>query len=121
LWLGLRQRRQNIGRLALAAAGFLAAMGAAYFISNTILLTYPPARAQFFNIMQTQSALLTEGYEVVYRSGLGAAAPIVREYYGGWLLPAAMLGLTIWGAARGPRRLLQQLILAWFIPITVFV
>ncbi len=121
LWLGLRQRGLPLRRLALAATSFLAAMAAAYFLSNPILLTYPPARAQFFNIMQTQSALLTEGYEVVYQTGLGAAAPIVGEYYGGWLLPLAMLGLTLWGAARGPRRLLQQLILAWFIPITVFV
>jgi hypothetical protein len=71
--------------------------------------------------MQTQSALLTEGYEVVYRSGFGAATPIVSEYYGGWLLPLLMLGLTVWGALRGPRRRLQQLILAWFIPITIFV
>jgi hypothetical protein len=121
LWLGYRQRGLTIGRLTLVAGGFLAAMGAAYFLSNPILITYPPARAQFFNIMRTQSALLTEGYEVVYRSGFGAAKPIVSEYYGGWLLPLLMLGLTVWGALRGPRRQLQQLILAWFIPITIFV
>jgi hypothetical protein len=121
LWLGYRQRGLALGRLALAALGFLAAMAAAYFLSNPILMTYPPARAQFFNILQTQSALLTEGYEVVYRSGFGAAAPIVSAYYGGWLLPLAMLCLTVWGALRGPRRRLHQLVLAWFIPITVFV
>lgn len=120
LLLGWRQARFSLGKLALAAGGFLLVMGVVYFASNPILL-YGPARARFFGIMSEQSDLLSEGYGVIYGKGLAASATIVRQYYGGYLLPLVMLAVTVWGALRGPNKLLHALILAWFVPITVFI
>jgi hypothetical protein len=58
---------------------------------------------------------------VVYDKGLAAAWPLVHASYGEAIFLFIALGTAIWGAWRGPQRLLHGLILAWFVPISVVV
>lgn len=107
-------------RVLLAALGFLAVMVLAFFASNPILI-YPGARAQYWQTLQAQSRLLADGYEVFYAPSLAHNLEILRQYYGGWLLLAATLATSLWAAWRGPRPLLHRLILAWVLPLSIFV
>jgi hypothetical protein len=79
------------------------------------------ARTAYTYILHKQTWLLAEGYGVVYDKGLAAAWPLIHESYGEAIFLFIALGAAIWGAWRGPQRLLHGLILAWFVPITVVV
>lgn len=103
-----------------SGALFILTMLAAYVFSNP-LLVFASTRQQYLNVMETQFEFLQKGYEVVYDIGLAAATPQVRTYYGTWAVVLLALGTCIWGALRGSNRLLNQLILAWFVPLTVLV
>lgn len=118
LVIGFVQKKASFRRLALSAAGFLLVMAAVYFISNPILV-YPEERQRFFEIMREQSALLTSGYELQYATGLAAALPALREYYGSLIFLLAGLAVCVWSAVRGHNRLLGIIILAWVIPLSV--
>ncbi|MCE5207337.1 MAG: hypothetical protein LLG42_03395 [Chloroflexi bacterium] len=118
LVLGWVNKKASPGRLVLSAAGYLAVMAAAYFISNPILV-YSAERERFFEIMRDQSELLTQGYELQYAKGLAAALPTLKEYYGSWPFLLAGLAACVGGIRRGPDRLLQIIILAWVIPLSV--
>ena len=65
--------------------------------------------------------LESEGYGVVYDKGPAAAWPLIHQSFGELIFLLVALGAAIVGAVRGPQRLLQGLILAWFVPITVVV
>ena len=120
LLIGLLQKTVSFKKLLLSAAGFLAVMAGAYFITNPILV-YGAERERYFEIMRDQSELLTQGYELVYEKGLAASAPVLTKYYGGVILLLAGLAAGIRGALRGPNRLLSIIILAWVIPLFVLV
>jgi len=62
-----------------------------------------------------------EGYGISYAKGLAAAWPQLHAYYGEAIFILTALGTALWGAWRGPRRLLHGLIVAWFIPVSVMV
>jgi hypothetical protein len=68
-----------------------------------------------------QGGLLENGYGVFYAKGLLASWPDVHASYGEVPFLLIALGAAIWGAWRGPQRLLHAFILAWFIPISVTV
>ncbi len=119
LVLGWVHKKVSPGRLVLSALGYLAAMAAAYFIANPILI-YGVERQRFFEIMRDQSELLTQGYELQYAKGLAAAWPALTEYYGGWPMLLTAVAACVGGIIRrGPNRLLQIIILAWIIPLSV--
>lgn len=113
-------RKVPFKRLALMALAYLLVMGVAFVAANPFLLS-SWARTAYLYIFNGQRALLAQGYGVVYETGLQATWPYVRQYYGGAFLLLAGLGATIYGAWRGPQRLLHGLILAWFIPLSVTV
>jgi hypothetical protein len=102
------------------ALAYLLVMGLAYLIANPFLLSHW-ARTAYFNVLHKQTWMLEEGYGVVYDKGLAAAWPFIHSSFGELIFLFTALGAAIWGAWRGPRRLLYGLILAWFIPVTVVV
>jgi hypothetical protein len=119
LLLGLI-KKVPLKRLILMALAYLLVMGVAYVAANPFLLS-GWARTAYINIFNKQRSLLAEGYGVVYETGLKAAWPYVRQYYGGAFLVLTALGTAIYGAWRGSQRLLYGLILAWFMPMSVTV
>ncbi len=118
LLIGYFGKKASLKKLILASLGYLLVMGVAYFASNPILI-YSGVRQRFFDVMRTQSIFLTQGYDVVYPKGLLASLPTLKTYYGGWLILLTALATCTWGIWRGSDRLLQTLILAWLIPMSV--
>jgi hypothetical protein len=120
LLITLFSKKASFIKVFYSGALFILTMLAAYVFSNP-LLVFASTRQQYLNMMETQFEFLLKGYEVVYDKGLSAATPAVRAYYGTWAVVLLALGTCVWGALRGPNRLTNQLILAWFIPLTVLV
>ncbi len=120
LFLGLLLKNVSIKRLAGMAITFLIVMGVAFVTANPFLLSHW-ARTAYGYIFQKQAFLLAEGYGVVYEKGLTAAWPLIHESFGELAFIGIALGAAIWGALRGPQRLFQTLILAWFVPLSVVV
>ena len=120
LILGLLLKKASWKKLIGMATAFLLVMALAFLIANPFLLSHW-ARTAYGNIFHKQVSLLSEGYGVVYEKGLTAAWPLMRQSYGEAIFLLIALGAAIWGAWRGPQRLLHGLILAWFFPITILV
>lgn len=119
LWHGYRAGHAP-RRLLLAAAGFLAAMLAAFFASNPILI-YPGARSTYLSTLSSQAGFMTGGFELLYARGLPEVTRMLNDNFGGWLLLAASVLAALWAAAYSPRPLLYRLILAWALPLAVYV
>ncbi len=113
-------KKVPLKRLVLMALAYLLVMGVAFVAANPFLIS-GWARTAYIYIFNKQRAVLAEGYGVVYETGLKAAWPYVRQYYGGAFLVLTALGTAIFGAWRGSQRLLYGLILAWFLPMSVVV
>ncbi len=120
LLLGLFLKKISWKRLIGMAFAYLLIMGLAYLVANPFLLSHW-ARTAYIYIFNKQGLLLEQGYGVVYAKGLLAAWPLVHESFGELPFLLIALGAAIWGAWRGPQRLLHALILAWFIPLSVTV
>ena len=120
LVLGVLLKKASWKRLVGMAAAFIVTMGLAYLIANPFLFSHW-ARTAYQYILYKQGGLLENGYGVFYAKGLLAAWPDVHTSYGEIPFLLIALGAAIWGAWRGPQRLLHGLILAWFIPISVTV
>ena len=120
LLLALFSKKVSFLKILTFGTLFIVTMLAAYVFSNP-LLVFAGTRQQYMNVTKSQFEFLQKGYEVVYDVGLAAATPAVRTYYGSWTVVLLALGTCIWGALRGSNRLLNRLILAWFVPLTVFV
>ncbi len=120
LVLGLIQKKVSWKKLLGMSIAFLLVMAIAFLIGNPFLLSHW-ARTAYGYILHKQAFLLSEGYGVVYEKGLAAAWPLMRESFGEAIFLIIALGTAIWGAWRGPQRLLHSLILAWVLPITILV
>ena len=120
LLLGLILKKASWKKLIGMAAAFLFVMALAFLIANPFLISHW-ARTAYGYILHKQAFLLSEGYGVVYEKGLVAAWPLMRQSYGEAIFLLIALGAAIWGAWRGPQRLLHGLILAWFLPITILI
>jgi hypothetical protein len=120
LLLGLVLRKASWKKLVGMAFAFILAMGLAYLVANPFLLSHW-ARTAYIYILNKQGGLLENGYGVVYLKGLAVSWPLIHESYGELAFLLIALGATIWGAWRGPQRLLHGLILAWFVPVSVTV
>ncbi len=120
LLLGLLLKKASWKKLVGMAFAFILTMGLSYLIANPFLFSHW-ARTAYQYILNKQGGLLENGYGVVYLKGLVASWPLVHESYGELPFLLIALGAAIWGACRGPQRLLQALILAWFVPISITV
>jgi len=120
LFLGIVLKKASWKRLLIMGAAFVLVMGVAYVAANPFLLSHW-ARTAYGYIFHKQTGLLSDGYGVVYEKGLAAAWPLMHQSYGELIFLLIALGTAIWGAWRGPQRLLHGLILAWFVPLTVVV
>jgi hypothetical protein len=120
LLLGLVLKKASWKKLLGMAAAFILVMGLAYLIANPFLFSHW-ARTAYQYIEYKQGGLLENGYGVFYAKGLLVAWPDVHNSFGELLFLLIALGAAIWGAWRGPQRLLNGLILAWFLPISVTV
>jgi hypothetical protein len=120
LLLTFFQKKASVRKILLAGCGFILAMGAAFLVSNPILI-YAPIRERYFYIMREQSILLGEGYEIQYAKGVLASLPLFTQSYGSLWFILLAFAANIWGIARGPRRLLHILILSWSVPITILI
>ncbi len=120
LLLGLLLKKVSWKRLVGMAFAFILTMGLAYLIANPFLFSHW-ARTAYQYILYKQGGLLENGYGVFYAKGLLASWPDVRQSFGEAPFLLIALGAAVWGAWRGPQRLLHALILAWFIPISITV
>jgi hypothetical protein len=120
LFLGFYLKKASWKRMIGMSVAFLFVMALSFLIANPFLLSHW-ARTAYGYIFQKQTFLLSEGYGVVYEKGFMAAWPLIREYFGQAVFLLVAIGAAIWGARRGPQRLLHGLILAWFLPITILV
>jgi hypothetical protein len=120
LILGMVLKKASWKKLIGMATVYLIVMGLVFLFANPFLLSHW-ARTAYGYILQKQTFLLSEGYGVVYEKGLSAVWPLMRQSYGGAIFLLISLGTAIWGAWRGPQRLLHGLILAWFLPITILI
>jgi hypothetical protein len=120
LLLGQILKKVSWKKLIGMAAAFVLSMGLAYLIANPFLFSHW-ARTAYQYIVYKQGGLLENGYGVFYAKGLLASWPDVHASFGEIPFLLITLGAAIWGAWRGPQRLLHGLILAWFIPISITV
>jgi hypothetical protein len=120
LLLGLLLKKASWKKLFGMAFAFILAMALAYLVANPFLFSHW-ARTAYLYILHKQGGLLENGYGVFYARGLQASWPLVRESFGTAPFLLIALGTAIWGAWRGPQRLLHALILAWFLPLSVTV
>ncbi len=118
LLLGLAQKKASWKKIGLMSIAFIAVMALSFLASNPFLLSHW-ARSAYINTLHKQTALLSEGYDVVYEKGLAAAWPVMHTFYGEALFILAAVGVAVWGVWRSSQRLLYGLILAWFVPVTV--
>ncbi len=120
LVLGLVLKKISWKKAALLIPGFILVMAVAFVAANPFLLSHW-ARTEYINIFHKQTGLLSDGYGVIYEKGWTAAWPLMHASFGELAFLLVALGTSIWGAWRGPQRLLHGLILAWFVPLTVVV
>ena len=120
LLLGFVLKKASWKKLILMALAFILTMGLAYLVANPFLFSHW-ARTAYQYILYKQGGLLTDGYGVVYLKGLISSWPLIQDSFGEAPFLLIALGAAVWGSCRGPQRLLQGLILSWFIPITVTV
>ncbi|MHB0924072.1 MAG: glycosyltransferase family 87 protein [Bellilinea sp.] len=118
LFLGLYRRKITWRRFLGMAAAFIGVMIVSFVAANPFLLSYW-GRKGYWQTLNLQTSLLSEGYGIVYQKGLSAAWPIINQYYGSAIFILVAMGTAVWGAIRGPQRLLHALILAWWLPLTI--
>jgi hypothetical protein len=118
LLLSFISKRTSWKRILVMGTAYILIMGLMFLIANPFLISHW-ARTTYLSIFIKQTALLSEGYGIEYAKGIFASWPLFAQYYGGYVFILIAIGTTIWGAIFSPRRLLQALIIAWFIPITI--
>jgi len=119
---GVLSRRIRWGRAAGLAALFVLVMAAAVVVSNPLLLL-PQERAEIIAVQkmqfqQTSVGILTANTESFFAHGYPED---MRVHYGGpGFVALALISLVV-GIFRKDRRLLNVLILAWMIPLTLVI
>ncbi len=117
LIVGLVRRVITVKRVALVSVGFLAVMIATFIFSNPFLF-FNDARQYAGQILQEKSAEVSQGYQEadpqgVYRKGVTATLPFLREPYG---LPFVLAFLVVSvgvAFACGKNRLVNGVLLGW--------
>ena len=118
---GYYKKAQTLKALLQAGLGFLLSMTVAFFIANPMLAS-ANARNAYISTMQKQMGMMSTGFEVVYSKGFLSSLPLLTEYYGSILfLLVALLASTLGMVQDKERRLLNIIILTWFVPLSVMV
>lgn len=120
LFLGLFLKRISWKKFIWLSTAFIAIMAVSFVIANPFLLS-SWGRIDYWNKFKLENSLLSEGYGIVYQKGLAAAWPTIHQYYGSAVFILVAIGAAVWGAIRGPQRLLHALILATGLPLTMFI
>lgn len=120
LILGLIQKKVTFMQALKDGIFFILLMSFTYFAASPFWLSHWE-RAEFLQTMRQQSSAISSGYGIVYAKGILASWPLVHEYFGELIFLLLCLGLSIWGALKGQKRLLYGLILAWLLPLSVMV
>jgi hypothetical protein len=99
---------------------FVGITAGAFVLSNP----FPFSRYALLKYIYTvyrQWVVVSEGYSVVYASGLAAAWPEIRTYFGSALFLLTALGTSIWALPKGKDKHPALVILCWFVPLTLTV
>lgn len=110
-----RQAKQTI----LSGVIFISIMVAAFLISNPFLLS-EWARQDYYWMLKGQQQSLSQGFQIVYAKGLTASLPVINQYYGSMILVFAV-ATAIFGIVSQKTRELSILIIAWVLPLTIYV
>ena len=100
--------------------GFVGITAGAFVLANPFLFS-PYALLKYFYTVYRQLLVVSEGYGVVYTSGLAAAWPEIRTYFGSALFLLTALCTSIWALLKGKDKHLALVILCWFVPLTLTV
>ncbi|MEW6650153.1 MAG: hypothetical protein AB1453_08185 [Chloroflexota bacterium] len=114
----LVEKKAAISRAVAMGMAYLAVMAGSFVLANPFLLS-EWARTEYIYTFNKQVSLVREGYEVFYQRGIQAAFPILREYYGAGIILIPALYAAVSGLFDPQRRLLNGIILANFIPLTI--
>jgi len=120
LLIAFVERKTPFKKLLKSGLLFIAVMVLAYFVSNPFLVSYW-ARLEYQMVLNKQLGFLSEGYNVIYQKGFWQSWPLIRRYYGEWFLLLVALGAVVWGVIKKSNRLLNIIILTWFLPLGIFV
>ena len=121
LLTGLRRRCLTWPQALKAGALFILILFAVFILTNPLLLI-PQTRAAILQVHQDHNFSFTHGWENqdAYAKGPLSWLPVLERWYGsGYFLAFALLSLLM-AALAGPRRLHNQLILAWALPYTAY-
>lgn len=120
LFLGVYLKKITWKKFLWLSVAFIVIMVTSFIIANPFLLS-SWGRADYWMKLKMERSFLSEGYGIVYQKGLAASWPIINQFYGSAAFILLALGAAVWGALRGPQRLLHAIILAWWLPLTVYI
>jgi hypothetical protein len=117
---GFLTKSIDLKRVIISSAQFLLIMFAVIIISNPMLLI-PDVRENIIRIQLKQSKAMIFGWQVEYNKGPQSWYGLINEYYGQWhFVVMAFVGVTI-GIIRGPKRLLNTIVLTWVVPFSLYI
>ena len=99
---------------------FVGITAGAFVLANPFVFS-PPALVKYLYTVYNQLTVVSQGYGVVYASGLASAWPEMRTYFGSALFLLTALGASIWALVKGKDKHLAMVILCWFVPLTLTV
>ncbi len=112
-------KKINVRKAIFSAFLFVTFMVSGILISNPILV-YSNVRLEYLKIFQWQSNVISAGYEVYYDRGISHILAMINQYYGNIGFYIILLLGTIWGIVKDKRRLINVLILTFFIPYIIY-
>ena len=116
---GYFSKKINLKTALIRAATFVGVMLAVFLLSNPMLF-FPEPREMAIKMQQSLSEGITTGWTVEYTKGILPWFTTITKYYGeGITLILAHLVLLA-GVIRGPRRLLNTMILTWAVPFSLY-
>jgi hypothetical protein len=101
------------------AVQFVAIMVGTFFLVNPQFF-YAGPRNTALSTMQGQAEAMAFGWDIAYTKGLAAWLGSITLDYGEWFMLGLALAILIWGAVRGPNRLLNTLTLTWVLPFSLY-
>ncbi len=99
---------------------FVGITAGAFVLANPFLFS-PYDFLKYFYTVYRQIVVVSEGYGVVYASGLAAALPEMHTNFGSALFLLTALGASSWTLVKGKDKHLALVILCWFVPLTLTV
>jgi len=96
---------------------FVGITAGAFVLANPFVFSRP-ALVKYLYTVYNQLTVVSQGYGVVYASGLASAWPEIQTYFGSALFLLPALGSSIWALVKGKDKHLALVILCWFVPLT---